>query len=65
MRSYIFTHRERRILQQWLRGLKVDGIILSKVLYRFRSFKAIEGDVELYLAVRERLKAKPSKTVST
>jgi hypothetical protein len=65
MRSYIFTPLERRILQRWLQGQDTEPKVLSVILARVRGFEALASDVELYLSVRRRLKAKPSKTAST
>jgi hypothetical protein len=64
MRTYIFTRRERRILNRWLDGdLTLKDIRLQKVLSRVRLFKVLAGDIELYLKVRSRL-AEPKTTGS-
>jgi len=52
MRSYIFTERERRILQAFVDGRDVDMIDVSKILYRFREYKRLPLDIDLYLRVR-------------
>ena len=55
MRTYIFTTRERGLLRKWLNeGEKAET--LDMILHRVRHFKDLEKDVELYLAVKERLK---------
>ena len=36
MRTYIFTERERRILEAYLTEAKVDKIEVSKIMHRFR-----------------------------
>jgi hypothetical protein len=56
MRTYIFTVLERKLLNEWLRGeVTLKDIRLRKILSRIRLFKDLSGDVELYLAVRDRL----------
>jgi len=59
MRTRIFTPRERILLKAWLRGEKVDTKTMSVILARIKYFRALPGDVELYLRARRRLKAKP------
>jgi len=53
MRTYIFTARERRILEAHLAGTKVSGTEVSKIMYRFRKYKTLFDDVYLYLQVRK------------
>jgi len=53
MRTYIFTDRERRILEAFLTGKKVDKIKLSKIMYRVRKYKTLFDDTYLYLRVRK------------
>ncbi|GEM_PF-2711228 len=65
MRSYIFTPRERRVIQAWSRGEKVNIVEIDRLLWRFRTFRNLASDVELYLLIRERLKAKPLPTKTT
>lgn len=65
MRSYIFTARERRLFGNWLEEKEVDATSLSKLIYRFRTFKSLEGDVDLWLRIHRRLKAEPSRAVTT
>jgi len=65
MRSYIFTPRERRVIQAWFRGEKVSIIEIDRLLWRFRTFRDLASDVELYLLIGKKLRAKPSKTIST
>ncbi|MBO3797481.1 MAG: hypothetical protein QW491_13130 [Thermoproteota archaeon] len=63
MHSRIFSRREREILETWLRGERVEPIEIAKILYRFRRFRELPGDVDLYLRVSR--KAKLMKTAST
>jgi uncharacterized protein YjhX (UPF0386 family) len=65
MRTYIFTDRERRILETWLGGGRVEIKAISQVLSRIKSFNRLGNDIDLYLVAKRRLKAKPSKTAST
>lgn len=55
MRSYIFTMRERELLNNWLtKGTRAET--LDMIIHRIRHFKNLEKDVELYLVVKEKLK---------
>jgi hypothetical protein len=64
MRSYIFTPKERVIIKSFL-----EGQITSKdrtfhvIVSRFRHFRELAGDVDLYLALGRRL-AESEATVS-
>jgi len=63
MRSYIFTDRERSIVETFLRtGRRVEGF--KMIAYRVRTFKRLAKDVELYLALKRRL-AEPETAVPT
>jgi hypothetical protein len=53
MRTYIFTERERRILEAYLTEAKVDKIEVSKIMHRFRKYTTLFEDVYLYLRVRK------------
>jgi hypothetical protein len=53
MRTYIFTDRERQILEAHLMGANVDRIEVSKILHRIRKFQTLFEDVYLYLRVRK------------
>jgi len=53
MRTYIFTSRERRILEAYLTKTDVDKIEVSKIMHRIRKFKTLFDDVYLYLRVRK------------
>lgn len=63
MRTYIFTPRERKIIEAWLRNESVDAKSLSTIVARLRGFRQLERDVELYLKAAR--KAKPSKAALT
>jgi hypothetical protein len=61
MRTYIFTERERRIINSFLEGrIKAKDRALSVILARFRGFKNLAQDVDLYVRLREAV-----STVST
>jgi len=60
MRTYIFTDRERRILEAHLAGADVDSIEVSKILHRIRKFNALFEDVYLYLRVRKTMPTTPT-----
>jgi len=53
MRTYIFTDRERRILEAYLTNTDVDKIALSKIMHRIRKYGTLFEDVYLYLRVRK------------
>ncbi|UCE96728.1 MAG: hypothetical protein JSV51_03815 [Candidatus Bathyarchaeota archaeon] len=53
MRAYIFTDRERMILEAFLIGKKVDKTKLSKILHRIRKYRTLFDDTYLYLRVRK------------
>ena len=53
MRTYIFTDRERRILEAYLTDAKVDKIEVSKIMHRVRKYTTLFEDVYLYLRVRK------------
>lgn len=60
MRSYIFTNRERRILNQWLTE-KVRIKEVDMILYRIRIFKDLERDIQLYYRVKKAMKERGLK----
>jgi hypothetical protein len=51
MRSYIFTERERRIVEAMLRGETVSRLEVAKIRHRLRRFTRLRNDVDLYLAL--------------
>jgi hypothetical protein len=54
MRSYIFTERERKIIQGFLSGkVKSGDPGLMVIVSRLKSFTDLAGDVELYIRLRE------------
>jgi hypothetical protein len=58
MRSYIFTERERRIIQGFLSGtVKGKDPGLMVIVSRLKSFSNLAKDVELYIRLREAISA--------
>jgi hypothetical protein len=53
MRNYIFTDRERRILEAYLLKADADKSALSKILNRIKKEKLLFEDVFQYLQVRK------------
>ncbi|UCB60934.1 MAG: hypothetical protein JSW72_02425 [Candidatus Bathyarchaeota archaeon] len=50
MRAYIFTDRERRIIQRFLSGrIMMTNRDLSKIRSRMKHFEKLKNDVFLYL----------------
>ena len=50
MRTYIFTERERRIIQGFLsRRIRMTDRDLSKIRSRIKHFERLKSDVFLYL----------------
>jgi len=52
LRSYIFTDRERRIVEALLRGERVSRVEVAKIKHRIRRFTQLSSDVELYLRLK-------------
>ncbi len=53
MRTYIFTDRERRILEAYLTNADFDKIGISRIKNKIRKNRALFEDVYLYLQVRK------------
>jgi hypothetical protein len=53
MRTYIFTDRERRILEAFVTGSNADRTAVSKIMHKIRKHQALFEDVYLYLRVRK------------
>ena len=53
MRAYIFTDRERRILEAFATGGKLDNTEASKILDKIRRHQTLFEDVYLYLRIRK------------
>jgi hypothetical protein len=58
MRSYIFTKKERQIINAFYAGKVVIGDdIMRQVVHRLRTFKDLKRDVELYARLTEAVSA--------
>lgn len=56
MRTYIFTDRERRIVQRFLGGqIGITERDLSKIRSRVKLFERLKNDVFLYLELWDRV----------
>ena len=55
MRTYIFSDRERRILEAYLTRAKIDRGELTKILTQIKKKKMLFEDVYLYLQVRSKI----------
>ena len=54
MRSYIFTAKERTVINAFLKGeVPFTDHLLSQIRTRVKQFRGLSGDVELYLRLRE------------
>ena len=53
MRNYIFTDRERSILEAYLIKADIDKITLAKILKRMKKQQTLFEDIFLYLQVRK------------
>ena len=54
MRSYIFTPKEREVINGFFEGdIELGDDIMRQIVYRMRIFEDLAGDVELYLRLRE------------
>ena len=58
MRSYIFSDIERKIVEDFLNGnIPITHRRLSQIRTRLKNFKALAGDVDLYLRLRKAVSA--------
>ncbi|UCE43977.1 MAG: hypothetical protein JSV57_00290 [Candidatus Bathyarchaeota archaeon] len=68
MRTYIFTDRERRIVQSFLaEKTRMTDRDLSKIRSRIKTFDRLRDDIFLYLELYDRVllsAAEPSTTAS-
>jgi hypothetical protein len=56
MRSYIFTPKEREIIEGYFRAEVTRGDdIMRQIVLRMKSFKELAADIELYLRLQKRL----------
>ena len=55
MRTYIFTDRERRILEAYLTHAKINKSELSKILTQIQKKELLFEDVYLFLQVRSKI----------
>jgi hypothetical protein len=58
LRSYIFTERERRIVEAMLKGESVSRLEVAKINHRIRRFTRLRSDVDIYLALRKLAESK-------
>jgi hypothetical protein len=58
MRTYIFTARERRVISSFLEGkTPINDAALEQIRSRVKSFVELSGDIDVYLRLREAVKA--------
>jgi len=56
LRSYIFTDRERQIIQAFLAGERVDRLDIGRIKHRARLFrKTLTSDIDLFLKLLDRI----------
>jgi hypothetical protein len=55
MRTYIFTERERGILEAYLTCAEINKIEVSKILRQVGRHKTLFEDVYLYLQIRKKM----------
>jgi hypothetical protein len=61
MRSYIFTPKERQVIQGFFEGkVKLGDDIMRQIALRLRTFTDLARDVELYLRLREAITTNPT-----
>lgn len=54
MRTYIFTAKEREVINGFLEGkVKIGEDIMRQVVHRLRTFDDLRRDVDLYVRLRE------------
>lgn len=57
MRTYIFTETEKRAINDFFRGALTEGDNnVAKIKHRMKRYDQLEGDVELYLRLKERFR---------
>jgi hypothetical protein len=58
MRSYIFTPRERNVINRFFEGkAKLGDDIMRQIALRMRAFEDLAFDIDLYLRLREAIAA--------
>jgi hypothetical protein len=58
MRGYIFTKKERQIINAFFAGrVGIGDDIMRQIVHRLRTFKDLKGDIELYARLREAVSA--------
>ncbi len=66
MRTYIFTDRERRIIQRLLSGkIKMTDRDLSKIKSRMKLFERLKNDIFLYLEMWDTVLLRTAESVIT
>ena len=55
MKNKIFSHRERKILEEHLINPKIDNDEIKKILKHIKTQKSLFDDVFLYLQVKKTL----------
>jgi hypothetical protein len=53
MRTYIFTNRERKVLEAYLTKSKGNGKELANILQKIKKSNTLFDDVYLYLQVKK------------
>ena len=53
MRTFIFTSRERQILENYLTEGSIEKIAVSKIIQQIKKHETLFEDVYLYLKVRK------------
>lgn len=65
MRTYIFTDRERRIIQRFLSGrIRMTDIDLSKIRSRMKLFEKLKNDIFLYLELWDTVLLETTESVT-
>jgi len=66
MRTYIFTDRERRMVQNFLGGrIGMTDRDLSKIRSRIKTFDRLKNDVFVYLELYDRILLSAAESSST
>ncbi|NIN53204.1 MAG: hypothetical protein GTO23_08635 [Nitrososphaeria archaeon] len=66
MRTYIFTDRERRMVQNFLGGrIGMTDRDLSKIRSRIKTFDRLKNDVFVYLELYDRILLSVAESSST
>jgi len=61
MRSYIFTSKERKVIEGFFAGrVKLGDDIMRQIVARLRGFTDLASDIDLYVRLRKAVATTPA-----